>query len=189
MMTHGSHLVPRGVCRALHFNSIFLFFRRVYFRLFLCCFRSYFDTLFVDLDCISCRFGLHFGTLLAGLGFFPSVLAPGALPERSWKPSTTPVGFLMICCWIFTSNSMHMSYTLHATRWISDDLVLDFHIEFSAYVIQFKNMYGQSFFDFASMPVLLRSAAQRSALQLLRSAVFQNNMFWVSWVHKFIYLR
>jgi hypothetical protein len=37
--------------------------------------------------------------------------------------------------------------------------------------------------------VLLRSAAQRSALQLLRSAVFQNNMFWVSWVHKFIYLR
>jgi hypothetical protein len=73
-----------------------------------------------------------------------------------------------------------MSYTLHATRWISDDLVLDFHIEFSAYVIQFKNMYGQSFFDSASMPVLLRSAAQRSALQLLRSAVFQNNMFWVS---------
>ena len=107
------------------------FFRRVYFRLFLCCFRLYFDTLFVDLDCISCRFGLHFGTLLAGLGFFPSVLAPGALPERSWKPSTTPVGFLMICCWIFTSNSMHMSYTLHATRWISDDSVLDFHIEFS----------------------------------------------------------
>ena len=165
------------------------FFRRVYFRLFLCCFRSYFDTLFVDLDCISCRFGLHFGTLLAGLGFFPSVLAPGALPERSWKPSTTPVGFLMICCWILPSNSMHMSYTLHATRWISDDLVLDFHIEFSVYVIQFKNMYGQSFFDSASMPVLLRSAAQRSALQLLRSAVFQNNMFWVSWVHKFIDLR
>jgi hypothetical protein len=53
----------------------------------------------------------------------------------------------MICCWISTSNSMHMSYTLHATRWISDDLVLDFHIEFSAYVIQFKNIYGQSFFD------------------------------------------
>jgi len=168
------------VCQALHFNSIFLFFPQGIHSIILVLFRSYFDTLFIDLDCISCRFGLQFGTLLAGLGFFPSVLAPGALPERSWKPSTTPVGFLMICCWIFTSNSMHMSYTLHATRWISDDLVLDFHIEFSAYVIQFKNMYGQSFFDSASMPVLLRSAAQRSALQLLRSAVFQNNMFWVS---------
>ena len=154
------------------------FFRRVSFRLFLCCFGFYFDTLFVDLDCISCRFGLYFGTLLAGLGFFPSVLAPGALPERSWKPSTTPVGFLMICCWIFTSNSMHMSYTLHATRWISDDLVLDFHIEFSAYVIQFKTCTVSR--SLTLLPCPCCCAAQRSALQLLRSAVFQNNMFWVS---------
>ena len=99
------------------------FFRRVSFRLFLCCFGFYFDTLFVDLDCISCRFGLHFGTLLAGLGFFPSVLAPGALPERSWKPSTTPVGFLMICCWIFTSNSVHMSYNLKTCA-VSCSLIL-----------------------------------------------------------------
>jgi hypothetical protein len=63
--------------------------------------------------------------------------------------------------------------TLHDTSWISDDLLLDFHIEFNAYVIQFKNMCGQLFFDFASMPVLLRSAAQCSALQLLRAAVFE----------------
>ena len=127
----------------------------------MCGFGFFFDTLFVDLDCISCRFGLHFGTLLAGLGFFPSVLAPGALPERSWKPSTTPVGFLMICCWIFTSNSMHMSYTLHATRWISDDLVLDFHIEFSAYVIQFKTCTVSR--SLILLPCPCFCAAQRSA--------------------------
>ena len=152
-MKHGSHLVPRGVCRALHFNSIFLFFPQGIFSIILVLFRSYFDTLFIDLDCISCRFGLQFGTLLAGLGFFPSVLAPGALPERSWKPSTTPAKFLMICCWIFTSNSVHMSYNLK-TCTVSRSLIL--------------------------LPCPCFCAAQRSALQLLRSAVFQNNMFWVS---------
>ena len=153
--------MPRGVCQALHFNSISIFFSQGIFSIILVLFRSYFDTLFIDLDYISCRFGLQCGTLLAGLGFFPSVLAPGALPERSWKPSTTPVGFLMICCWIFTSSSMHMSYTLHATRWISDDLVLDFHIEFSAYVIQFKTCtVGRSLI---LLPCPCFCAAQRAA--------------------------
>ena len=51
------------------------------------------------------------------------VLAPGALPERSWKPSTTPVRFLMICCWIFRSNSMHITYNLK-TFAVSCSLIL-----------------------------------------------------------------
>ena len=158
MMKHGSHLVPRGVCRALHFNSIFLFFSQGILSIILVLFWVLFWHPF-------CRFGLHFLSI--------------------WVTFWNTVGWLGLLSIGFSSRcpAWTLLETLHDTSWISDDLLLDFHIEFSAYVIQFKNMCGQLFFDFASMPVLLRSAAQRAAA-LARSCLPKQHVHIVQYSYR-----